>query len=109
MSSLKNSVTLFGNILNNPKLIPQSNNRKLVVFNFNVVEDYKDSNRKKRVSATIVNVIAWNEKAQYIYDNLKKGTQIAIDGRIKTRQLKIDRNTEYKTEVQIDEFLILNT
>lgn len=109
MSSIRNTVRILGNIGNDPKLIPQKNNKKLVVFPLVINENFRDKNNEKRKSEDWVNVIAWNDSAQYIHDNLKKGAFIAIDGRLKSRKLQREDKTKHITEVQVDEFVILKS
>lgn len=100
MSSLRNTVRLTGI----PIFKKLDNGSKLVSLALDITEDYKSSNDEKKKNTNTVNLIAWNDKADFIVSRVNKGSYIAIDGRIKTRLFK--DNTV--TEVHIDEVLLLN-
>lgn len=109
MSSLKNTVRLTGNLGINPELKILDSGKKMVHFPLAINEDYKTPAGTKESSVDWIQVIAWEDKAEFIVKHLKKGAYVAIDGRLKSRNLekKKGRNKSI-TEVHIDEVLFLD-
>lgn len=106
MSTLKNSVRLVGNLGADPEVKKFDNNRKLVKLALAVNEMYKNDKGEKVTETQWHNIVIWGAQATFAEDMLKKGDEVAIDGRLSSRNY-IDKegNKRYVTEVVANEFL----
>jgi single-strand DNA-binding protein len=56
------------------------------------------------------NLVAWNKLAELCSQLLAKGSKVYIEGRLQTRDWADDQgNKKYKTEVVIDEMIVLTS
>lgn len=93
-----NRVTLIGNLGKNPEL---RNTGKTSVVNFSVAttERFTDSEGKPQRSTQWHNVVAFGAQADAIAKHLQKGSKVAIEGRLQTRNYEKDGVKKYVTEV----------
>lgn len=109
MSRSVNKVILIGNLTRDPELryTPQGN----AVASFVVATNREwtiEGNKKEVVD--FHNIVAWNKLAELCGQLLVKGTKVFVEGRLQTRDwLDNDGNKKYKTEVVIDEMVILSS
>lgn len=100
-----NKVVLLGYISQDPKgkEIPEKN---LVMSRFSVaVSDMRNYNQ-----TFFFNCVAWNQTAEYINNNLKKGNFVIIDGRLTNRSYVNESGMKmFYTEVNVDSIKNLGT
>lgn len=90
-----NKVCLVGRLTSDPQLYEATNGTKQTKFSVAV-------NRLKE-GADFINCIAWNKQAELMCKYLKKGNQIAIEGRIQTGSYDDkDGNKRYTTDVIVE-------
>jgi single-strand DNA-binding protein len=108
MNNLKNKVQLIGNLGQNPEIISFENGKKLAKMNIATNETFKDSKGNKQTDTQWHNVIAWGKTAEIIEKYVKKGQEVAIEGKLvnETYEAK-DGTKRYATKIQISEFLLL--
>jgi single-strand DNA-binding protein len=99
MSSI-NSVTLMGNLGNDPELRFLTNGTAVCTFRMATNEYYTDKEGKGQTRCEWHKIVVWGKAAEACGKNLKKGRLVAVQGRLQTRSWK-DKNgtTHYTTEV----------
>ncbi|EHQ28380.1 single-stranded DNA-binding protein [Mucilaginibacter paludis] len=108
MSTLKNSVRLVGNLGMDPEVKVFDNNRRLAKLSLATSESYKNDKGEKVTETQWHNVIIWGAQAKFAEDILKKGDEVAIDGKLASRSyIDKDGNKRYITEIVVNEFLKL--
>ncbi|MDB5144348.1 MAG: ssb [Mucilaginibacter sp.] len=106
MNTLKNSVRLVGNLGMDPEVKSFDNNRKLAKISIATNETYKNDKGEKITDTQWHNLILWGAQATLAEDLLKKGDEIAIEGKLASRSyVDKDGNKRYVTEVVVNEFL----
>jgi single-strand DNA-binding protein len=106
MNTLKNSVRLVGNLGMDPEVKSFDNNRKLAKISIATNETYKNDKGEKITDTQWHNLILWGAQANLAEDLLKKGDEIAIEGKLASRSyVDKDGNKRYVTEVVVNEFL----
>jgi single-strand DNA-binding protein len=110
MNSLKNRVNLIGNLGQDPEIKSLENGKKLTRFTLATSEEFKNGDGQKVKETTWHNIVAWNGIADVAGRYLKKGGQVAVEGRIVYRTYE-DKNgaTKYITEIVINEMLMLRS
>ena len=84
MKSLRNSVQLIGNLGMDPEVKQVSNGNKMARFSLATTETYKNQRGEKVTDTQWHNIIIWGGLADVAEKYLKKGKQIAIEGRLET-------------------------
>jgi single-strand DNA-binding protein len=108
MNALKNKVQLIGNLGNAPEVRNTESGKKLVKFSLATDETYNNSKGEKVKETQWHNVIAWGKLAEIAEKYLHKGSEIAVEGRLITRNYNDkEGNKKYITEIQINELLML--
>ena len=106
MNTLKNSVRLVGNLGMDPEVKSFDNNRKLAKIAIATNETYKNDKGEKITDTQWHNLVLWGAQATLAEDLLKKGDEIAIEGKLASRSyVDKDGNKRYVTEVVVNEFL----
>jgi single-strand DNA-binding protein len=106
MSTLKNSVRLVGNLGMDPEVRTFDNNRKLAKLSLATNESYKNDKGEKVTETQWHNVVIWGAQAKFAEDILKKGDEVAIDGKLANRSYTDkDGVKRYVTEIVVSEFL----
>jgi single-strand DNA-binding protein len=110
MNSLKNRVQLIGNLGQDPESKTMDSGKKFAKFTLATSETYKNADGKKVEETTWHNIVAWNGLADIAGRFLKKGQQVAIEGRIVYRTYE-DKNkvTKYFTEIVANDLLMLKS
>ena len=107
MNTLRNKVQLIGNLGNDPEIITLDSGKKLAKFSLATNESYKDANGEKQTKTEWHNLVAWNKNAELIENYVKKGQEIAIEGKLTSRSYDDkDGIKKYITEVVVNELLL---
>ncbi len=107
MNTLKNSVTLIGRLGTEPEVRTFESGRKLVSFPLATNETYTSEDGKKVTDTQWHNITTWGRNAENAENILKKGSYVALRGKLIYRTYKQDETTRYVAEVQVLEFLNL--
>ena len=108
MNSMKNKVTLIGNLGNTPEIKSLENNKKLARFSIATNEVYKNQKGERVTDTTWHNVIMWTPLADIAEKLLKKGSEVAIEGKLINRSYTDkDGIKRYITEIQASELVVL--
>ena len=108
MNALRNKVQLIGNLGKNPEIITLDSGKKLAKFSIATNESYKNAKGEKVEDTQWHNVIAWNKTAEIVEKYLVKGNEVAIEGKLTTRNYEDkDGIKKYITEIIVNELLML--
>ena len=106
-----NKVMLIGNVGRDPEvryLDGNSGNAKVATFTLATTERYRDRNSETRENTEWHNIVAWRGNADVVERFVKKGTQLFIEGRIRTRSWDDQTgNKRYTTEIIVDNLQLL--
>jgi single-strand DNA-binding protein len=110
MNTLRNRVQLIGNLGMDPEIKSLEGGKKMAKFSLATSDSYKNADGQKVTDTTWHNLVAWNGIAEVAGKYLKKGQQVAIEGRIVYRTYE-DKSgvTKYYTDIIVNELLMLKT
>ena len=110
MNSLRNRVQLIGHLGHDPEMKTIENGKKVARFTLATDESYKNSEGQKIKETTWHNLIAWNGLADVADRFLKKGKQVAVEGRIVYRTFEDKKGvTKNMTEIVLDDLVLLGS
>ena len=110
MNSLKNRVTLIGNLGQDPETKTTESGKKVSNFTLATDDGYKNSDGQKVSETTWHNIVAWNGLADIAGKYLKKGRQVAVEGRIVYRTYEDKKGaTKYITEIVLNDIILLRS
>lgn len=103
-----NKVLLIGNVGKEPELKKVSDT-SYCTFSLATSESYKDKNGEWQNKSEWHNIVVWRNTAEYVARNIKKGNQIFVEGKIRTRSYedKDTSKTVYVTEIVADTVKLL--
>ncbi len=103
-----NKVILVGNLGKDPEAITFDNGVKKVSFPLATTESYKDKDGNRIDQTEWHNIVLWRGLADVAERFLNKGSQVYIEGKIKTRSWDDkDGNKRYTTEIYGDNMTML--
>jgi len=109
MNSLKNRVNLIGRLGQDPETKTTESGKKVTHFTLATDDGYKNTEGQKVNETTWHNIVAWNGLADLADKYLKKGRQVAVEGRIVYRTYEDKKGTtRYITEIVLNDLLFLN-
>ncbi len=108
MNNLKNSVRLIGNLGMNPEVKETTNGKKLAKFSVATNDSYRDEKGNEVKETQWHNLVVWGKQAEIVEKYLKKGSEVAIEGKLSTRNYTDKEGVKrYVTEIVVTEFLML--
>jgi single-strand DNA-binding protein len=108
MSSLANRVTLIGNLGQDPEIKTIESGKKVSHFTLATDESFKNADGQKVKETTWHNIVAWNGLADISGRFLKKGFEVAVEGRIVYRNYEDKKGvTKYITEIVVSDLVLL--
>ena len=109
-----NKVMLIGNVGRDPEVRYLDGNgqngqgNKVATFTLATTERYRDRNGELRENTEWHNIVAWRQSADVAEKFIKKGTQVFIEGRLRTRSYTDAQGTKkYTTEITVDNLQLL--
>ena len=96
-----NKVELLGRLTKDPEIRYTQSNTPVASFTLAVNRRFAKEGEQQ---ADFINIVAWNKTAEFCGKYFKKGSQIALAGRIQTRNWEDDNGQKrYATEVVAEE------
>ena len=109
MRSIRNKVQLIGNLGAHPEVKELENGLKLAKFSLATNDHYTNADGEKVTETDWHQVVAWNKTAELIENYLKKGSEVALEGKLSTRSWQDESGQKrYATEVICQEILFLD-
>jgi single-strand DNA-binding protein len=108
MNSLRNSVRLVGNLGMDPEVKTFDSNKKLARMSIATNESYKNDKGEKVTETQWHNLVLWGQQAKFAEEYLKKGDEVAIEGKLANRNYTDkDGIKRYVSEIVVNEFIKL--
>ena len=103
---------LIGNVGRDPEVRYLDGNSqggtKVATFTLATSERYKDRNGELRENTEWHNIVCWRANADVAERFVRKGTQLYIEGRLRTRSYTDPQGVKkYTTEIQVDTLQLL--
>jgi len=108
MNALRNNVKLIGRLGQDPEVKTLDKGSKMATFSLATSESYigKDGNKKEQTQWH--NIVVWGNLATICEKYLKKGKEIAIDGRLTYRNWEDKNGTRHNSsEIIVSELLFV--
>ena len=103
-----NKVILVGNLGKDPEVRHLENGTAVANFPIATSESYKDKEGNRVDQTEWHNVVVWRKLAEIAESYLKKGSQIYLEGKLRTRSWEDQQgNKKYTTEAVADTFTML--
>ena len=108
MNSLRNSVKLIGNLGGDPEVKTLESGKMVANFSLATNDTYKNAKGDKVTETQWHRIVAWGKTAEFIQKYLKKGNNVALQGKLTHRSYEDkDGIKRYQTEVVANEFVLL--
>ena len=108
MNTLRNKVSLIGRLGAKPEVVKIDNGNALARFSIATNESYKNKEGEWVENTQWHNVKAWGKNAELVEKLLKKGTEVAVEGKIVNgNYTNKEGETRYSTTIEIRDFLVL--
>lgn len=91
-----NKVMLMGRLTRDPEVKYTQTNINMTLFTIAVNRRTKNNEK----SADFFNIVAWNKTGEFVNKYFKKGQQVAIIGRLSTREY-VDSNGNKKQVIEV--------
>ncbi len=103
-----NKVMLIGNAGKDPDVRHLESGAVTASFTLATTERYKDKSGDLKEQTEWHNIVCWRTLAEIAEKYVRKGTQLFIEGKIRTRSYSDkDGNTKYITEIVADSLQLL--
>ncbi len=108
MNSVKNSITLIGNLGKDPETKTLDEDRTVTRFPMATNEKYRNKKGDLTESTQWHTIVAWGKMAENMGKLLKKGKGVAIRGRLVYSSYEDkDGITRYNSEIVAEDFALL--
>lgn len=109
MTNLRNSVKLIGHLGKDPEVKTFESGQKKASFSIATTDSYKNQKGEKVQDTQWHNVVIWGKLADVAGQYLKKGSEIALEGRLIHRVFETNAGEKrYITEINVNEMLMLD-
>lgn len=110
MNAMRNKVLLIGNLGQDPEIKTLESGKKVAHFTLATNESFKNSEGQKVEETTWHNIVAWNGLADTASRFLKKGREVAVEGKLVYRSYEDKKGvTKYITEIVLNDLLLLRS
>jgi single-strand DNA-binding protein len=110
MNTLRNSVKLIGRLGMDPEVKLLDKGNKVATFSLATSDSYTTKEGSKQEQTQWHNIVVWGKLAGICEKHLKKGKEIAIDGRLAYRTWEDKNGTRhYKSEIIASDILFVGS
>jgi single-strand DNA-binding protein len=107
MKSLRNSVQLIGRLGKDPE-VKTFGEKKKASFSIATSDTYKNAKGEKVEDTQWHNVVIWGKLAGVAEKYLKKGQEVAVEGKLVHRNYETDKGEKrFYTEVSVNDLVML--
>ena len=104
-----NQVHLIGTVGNDPEVRAIQGGAKVSSFRLATTERYKDRDGNRQEQTEWHNITVWNNRADFVEKYIHKGSNLFIEGKLRTRQWTDQQgNKRYTTEVSAENIQLLD-
>lgn len=106
-----NKVIILGYVGKDPEVKTIPSGTKVASFSVATTDGYVDKKTNQKVETTEWHkLVAWSGLAGIVESYVKKGTQVYIEGKLKTRKWDDkEGKTHYSTEITVDNLVLLGS
>lgn len=109
MKSLRNSVQLIGNLGGDPDVKAFEGGNQKASFSIATTDTYKNAKGEKIKDTQWHNVVIWGKLAGVAEKYLKKGSQVAVEGKLTHRSYETSAGEKrYVTEIVVNDIVLLD-
>lgn len=102
-----NKVILVGNVGKDPEVRHLDSGTSVANFPLATSESYTAKSGEKVTNTEWHNIVAWRGLAEVVENYIKKGSQLYVEGKIRTRSYEQDGVKKYRTEIFADSIQML--
>jgi single-strand DNA-binding protein len=104
---MRNRVQLIGHLGMDPELKTFESGKKLVRVSIATNEVYRNNNGDKVTDTEWHNLVAWGKTAEIINEYTKKGSELAVEGKLTTNTYEDkDGNKRTNTEILVNDVVL---
>lgn len=108
MNTLRNKVSLIGRLGAHPEVVKLESGTALTCFSLATNEGYRNKDGEWQEQTQWHDVKAWGKTGEIVSKLLKKGHEVAIDGRIVHKEYESKAGEKrFATSIELKEFLLL--
>ncbi len=109
MNTVRNFVQLIGNLGRKPEIRHFESGNSLAKFSLATSYSYLSKSGEKMQDTQWHNIVVWGKNVEYVEENLDKGKEVMIKGRIQYNVYE-DKNgvKRYSTEIIAEEIELVN-
>ena len=105
-----NKVFLLGYLGKDPDVRMTQSGKVVVSCSLSTTESYKDKDGKWQSKSEWHNLVIWDKAAETFAKHFKKGSKVAVDGKLQTRQWEDQNgNKRYTTEILVKDFYFVDS
>ena len=108
MTTLKNSVQLIGRLGNEPEIRSFESGKKMATFSLATNETYYNNKGEKVEDTQWHNIVVWGKKSDVVEKYLKKGSEVALEGKLINRSYEKDGVKKFISEISLNELLMID-
>ena len=108
MKSLRNRVQLIGRLGKDPE-VKSFNDKKKATFSLATSDTYKNQKGEKVADTQWHNVVIWGNLAEVAEKYLKKGNEVAVEGKLIHRVYEANGEKRFMTEINVNDLLMLGS
>lgn len=94
-----NKVILIGRLVADPEIRYTQSGKAVAAYRLAVDRPFKQDGQQE---ADFINCVAWGKTGEFAGNYLRKGTKIAVEGRIQTGSYEKDGVKHYTTDIVVD-------
>jgi single-strand DNA-binding protein len=106
MKSLRNSVQLIGRLGKDPE-VKNFEKSKKASFSIATTDSYKNQKGEKVEDTQWHNIVIWGKLAGIAEKYLKKGHEVAVEGKLVHRVYEMNGEKRYVTEINVNDLVML--
>ncbi len=109
MNTLKNSVSLIGNLGIAPEVTNFDSGKKVARFSLATNSSFKNKAGEWENKTQWHNIVAWDKTAELCEKLLSKGSEVILQGELQNEEYKDkEGNKRTTTKVNVREFMVVN-
>lgn len=107
MANLRNSVQLIGRLGKDPEVKTFGKGKKMASVTLATNETYTNQKGEKVKDTQWHNLVVWGRLVTIVENYLKKGNEVAIEGKLVHRVYESNGEKRYVTEINVNDLVML--
>lgn len=102
-----NKFICIGNIGRKPEFRVATSGSSVVNFSVAVTEKFRDKDGTQKENTEWINIVAFNRIAEIVDHYMDKGTQVYVEGKLRTEKYEKDGEKKYITKIVAEKIQML--